>query len=80
MLSLSSSLLPSADLQGSFSLTLPVGNDFLPHIKLLVYAIFSDGEVVADMEQFDVEMCFGHQVSRNHTRSVISLLMCSDLL
>ncbi|NXX65292.1 A2ML1 protein, partial [Spizella passerina] len=48
---------------GSFSLTLPVGNDFLPNIKLLVYAIFSDGEVVADMEQFDVEMCFNHQVA-----------------
>ncbi|NXV68720.1 A2ML1 protein, partial [Molothrus ater] len=48
---------------GSFSLTLPVGNDFLPDIKLLVYAIFSDGEVVADMEQFDVEMCFSHQVA-----------------
>ncbi|XP_074391073.1 alpha-2-macroglobulin-like protein 1 isoform X2 [Zonotrichia albicollis] len=51
------------NLQGSFSLTLPVGNDFLPNIKLLVYAIFSDGEVVADMEQFDVEMCFNHQVA-----------------
>ncbi|KAF2974949.1 hypothetical protein EK904_007042 [Melospiza melodia maxima] len=51
------------NLQGSFSLTLPVGNDFLPNIKLLVYAIFSDGEVVADMEQFDVEMCFSHQVA-----------------
>ncbi|NWY28877.1 A2ML1 protein, partial [Pheucticus melanocephalus] len=48
---------------GSFSLTLPVGNDFLPDIKLLVYAIFPDGEVVADMEQFEVEMCFSHQVA-----------------
>ncbi|NXL21326.1 A2ML1 protein, partial [Setophaga kirtlandii] len=48
---------------GSFSLTLPVGNDFLPDIKLLVYAIFSDGEVVADMEQFDVDLCFSHQVA-----------------
>ncbi|NWT28572.1 A2ML1 protein, partial [Cardinalis cardinalis] len=48
---------------GSFSLTLPVGNDFLPDIKLLVYAVFPDGEVVADMEQFEVEMCFSHQVA-----------------
>ncbi|NWR20556.1 A2ML1 protein, partial [Emberiza fucata] len=48
---------------GSFSLTLPVGNDFLPDIKLLVYAVFPDGEVVADMEQFEVEMCFSHKVA-----------------
>ncbi|NXN90062.1 A2ML1 protein, partial [Bombycilla garrulus] len=48
---------------GSFSLTLPVGNDFLPDIKLLVYAVFSDGEVVADMEQFEVEKCFRHKVA-----------------
>lgn len=80
MLSLSSLLLSSADLRGSFSLTLPVGNDFLPDIRLLVYAVFSDGEVVADVEQFEVEKCFSHKVSRNHTRSVIASLMCSDLL
>ncbi|NXD41996.1 A2ML1 protein, partial [Copsychus sechellarum] len=47
---------------GSFSLTLPVGNDFLPDIKLLVYAVFPDGEVVADVEQFEVEKCFRHKV------------------
>ncbi|RMC07524.1 hypothetical protein DUI87_16998 [Hirundo rustica rustica] len=51
------------NLQGSFSLTLPVGNDFLPDIKLLVYAVFSDGEVVADVEQFEVEKCFRHKVA-----------------
>ncbi|NXE96203.1 A2ML1 protein, partial [Menura novaehollandiae] len=56
-------LLPRADLQGSFSLTLPVGNDFLPDIKLLVYAIFLDGEVVADVEQFEVEKCIRHKVA-----------------
>ncbi|NXM61047.1 A2ML1 protein, partial [Illadopsis cleaveri] len=48
---------------GSFSLTLPVGNDFLPDIKLLVYAVFSDGEVVADVEHFKVEKCFRHKVA-----------------
>ncbi|NXV04643.1 A2ML1 protein, partial [Cettia cetti] len=48
---------------GSFSLTLPVGNDFLPDIKLLVYVVFSDGEVVADVEQFEVEKCFRHKVA-----------------
>ncbi|XP_038009294.1 alpha-2-macroglobulin-like protein 1 [Motacilla alba alba] len=51
------------NLKGSFSLTLPVGNDFLPDIKLLVYAVFSDGEVVADVEQFEVEKCFSHKVA-----------------
>ncbi|XP_014115222.1 PREDICTED: alpha-2-macroglobulin-like protein 1 isoform X1 [Pseudopodoces humilis] len=51
------------NLQGSFSLTLPVGNEFLPGIKLLVYAVFSDGEVVADVEQFEVEKCFRHKVA-----------------
>lgn len=80
LFSLSSWLLSCADLQGSFSLTLPVGNDFLPDIKLLVYAVFSDGEVVADLEQFEVEKCFRHKVSRNHTRSGIASLMCSGLL
>ncbi|XP_009081350.1 PREDICTED: alpha-2-macroglobulin-like protein 1, partial [Acanthisitta chloris] len=51
------------DLQGSFSLTLTIGNDFLPDIKLLVYAVFLDGEVVADVEQFEVEECFRHKVA-----------------
>ncbi|XP_032907184.1 alpha-2-macroglobulin-like protein 1 [Catharus ustulatus] len=50
------------NLQGSFSLTLPVGNDFLPDIKLLVYAVFPDGEVVADVEEFELEKCFRHKV------------------
>ncbi|NXC33379.1 A2ML1 protein, partial [Campylorhamphus procurvoides] len=48
---------------GSFSLPLPIGNDFLPDIKLLVYAVFSDGEVVADAEQFELEKCFRHKVA-----------------
>lgn len=80
MLSLSPLLLCRADLQGSFSLTLPVGNDFLPDIKLLVYAVLSDGEVVADVEQFELEKCFRHKVSRNHTRSVMESLMCPGRL
>ncbi|XP_027486903.1 alpha-2-macroglobulin-like protein 1 isoform X2 [Corapipo altera] len=51
------------NLQGSFSLPLTIGNDFLPDIKLLVYAVFSDGEVVADVEQFELEKCFRHKVA-----------------
>ncbi|NXH48821.1 A2ML1 protein, partial [Dicaeum eximium] len=56
-------ILFSREKKGSFSLTLPVGNDFLPDIKFLVYAVFSDGEVVADVEQFEVEKCFRHKVA-----------------
>ncbi|XP_030321024.1 alpha-2-macroglobulin-like protein 1 isoform X2 [Calypte anna] len=51
------------NLQGSFSLTLPIGNDFLPDIKLLLYAVFLDGEVVADAEEFQIEKCFRHKVA-----------------
>ncbi|XP_061217214.1 alpha-2-macroglobulin-like isoform X5 [Neopsephotus bourkii] len=54
---------PHENLQGSFSLTLTVGNDFLPDIHLLLYAVFLDGEVVADVEEFQVEKCFRHKVS-----------------
>jgi len=75
----SSLLLSRADLQGSFSLTLTIGNDFLPDIKLLVYAVFLDGEVVADAEEFQVEKCFRHKVGRS-TRSVKTSVMCSGLL
>ncbi|NXX21810.1 A2ML1 protein, partial [Podargus strigoides] len=48
---------------GSFSLTLTIGNDFLPDINLLLYTVFSDGEVVADTEEFEVEKCFRHKVT-----------------
>ncbi|XP_071618085.1 alpha-2-macroglobulin-like protein 1 isoform X1 [Heliangelus exortis] len=51
------------NLQGSFSLTLPIGNDFLPDIRLLLYAVFLDGEVVADVEEFQIEQCFRHKVA-----------------
>ncbi|KAM6309766.1 alpha-2-macroglobulin-like protein 1 [Podargus strigoides] len=50
-------------LQGSFSLTLTIGNDFLPDLNLLLYTVFSDGEVVADTEEFEVEKCFRHKVT-----------------
>ncbi|KAM8819938.1 alpha-2-macroglobulin-like protein 1 [Eudromia elegans] len=55
-------------LKGSFSLTLSVGYDFLFNIKLLVYAVFSDGEVVADTEEFEVEICFRNKVTLNFSQ------------
>nr|XP_047908945.1 alpha-2-macroglobulin-like protein 1 isoform X5 [Anser cygnoides] len=57
------SILQHENLQGSFSFTLTVGNDFLPDIKLLVYALFLDGEVVADVEKFQVATCFKNKVA-----------------
>ncbi|KAM6418037.1 alpha-2-macroglobulin-like protein 1 isoform 2-T2 [Pluvialis apricaria] len=56
-------ILQHENLQGSFSLNLTIGNDFLPDIKLLLYAVFLDGEVVADVEEFEVEKCFRHRVA-----------------
>uniref|UniRef100_A0A8C3BDJ5 Alpha-2-macroglobulin-like protein 1 n=1 Tax=Cairina moschata TaxID=8855 RepID=A0A8C3BDJ5_CAIMO len=56
------SILQHENLQGSFSFTLTVGNDFLPDIKLLVYALFLDGEVVADVEEFQVATCFKNKL------------------
>nr|XP_009936178.1 PREDICTED: alpha-2-macroglobulin-like protein 1 [Opisthocomus hoazin] len=61
-------VLQHENLQGSFSLTLTIGNDFLPDIKLLVYAVFLDGEVVADAEEFQVEKCFRHKVVLDFSR------------
>lgn len=75
-------LLSCADLQGSFSFTLTVGNDFLPDIKLLVYALFLDGEVVADVEEFQVATCFKNKVGRStewNERTIVPLI-CSGLL
>ncbi|XP_071898928.1 alpha-2-macroglobulin-like protein 1 isoform X1 [Anas platyrhynchos] len=57
------SILQHENLQGSFSFTLTVGNDFLPDIRLLVYALFLDGEVVADVEEFQVATCFKNKVA-----------------
>ncbi|KAM6381889.1 LOW QUALITY PROTEIN: alpha-2-macroglobulin-like protein 1 [Alca torda] len=56
-------ILQHENLQGSFSLTLTIGNDFLPDIKLLLYVVFLEGEVVAVVEEFEVEKCFRHKVA-----------------
>ncbi|XP_042303669.1 alpha-2-macroglobulin-like protein 1 [Sceloporus undulatus] len=49
-------------LKGTFSLILSTSSDMAPKAMLLLYAVFADGEVAADMETFDVDMCFRHQV------------------
>ncbi|XP_060092738.1 alpha-2-macroglobulin-like protein 1 [Heteronotia binoei] len=49
-------------LKGTFSLSLPVSIDLAPTARLLLYAVFADGEVAADMDVFTIEKCFRHQV------------------
>ncbi|XP_053896163.1 alpha-2-macroglobulin-like protein 1 [Malaclemys terrapin pileata] len=50
-------------LKGSFSLTLPISSELAPSATLLVYAIFTDGEVAADVDVFIVSKCFKHKVT-----------------
>ncbi|XP_010216078.1 PREDICTED: alpha-2-macroglobulin-like protein 1 [Tinamus guttatus] len=61
-------ILQHENLKGSFSLILTIGYDFLPDIKLLVYTIFSDGEVVADAQGFEVAKCLRHKVTLNFSQ------------
>nr|XP_006120000.1 alpha-2-macroglobulin-like protein 1 [Pelodiscus sinensis] len=50
-------------LKGSFSLTLPISSELAPTANLLLYAIFADGEVAADVDVFTVSKCFKHKVT-----------------
>ncbi|CAM2097443.1 unnamed protein product [Caretta caretta] len=50
-------------LKGSFSLTLPISSELAPSARLLLYAIFADGEVAADVDVFTVSRCFKHKVT-----------------
>nr|XP_056704308.1 alpha-2-macroglobulin-like protein 1 [Euleptes europaea] len=50
-------------LKGTFSLSLPVNMDLVPIARLLLYAVFADGEVAADVDVFRIEKCLRYQVS-----------------
>ncbi|KAL8202401.1 UNVERIFIED_CONTAM: hypothetical protein K2H54_013100, partial [Gekko kuhli] len=50
-------------LKGTFSLSLSVSMDLAPKARLLLYAVFADGEVSADVDVFNIEKCLRHQVS-----------------
>ncbi|XP_067387062.1 alpha-2-macroglobulin-like protein 1 [Emydura macquarii macquarii] len=50
-------------LKGSFSLTLPISSELAPTARLLLYSIFADGEVAADVDVFTVTKCFKHKVT-----------------
>ncbi|XP_042311607.1 alpha-2-macroglobulin-like protein 1 [Sceloporus undulatus] len=49
-------------LKGTFSLTLSTSSDLAPMARLLLYAVFADGEVAADIEVFTIDKCFKHKV------------------
>nr|XP_056704304.1 alpha-2-macroglobulin-like protein 1 [Euleptes europaea] len=49
-------------LKGTFTLTLSMSADLAPIARLLLYAVFADGEVTADMDVFTLEKCLPHQV------------------
>ncbi|XP_063150596.1 alpha-2-macroglobulin-like protein 1 [Candoia aspera] len=49
-------------LKGTFSLTLTTSSDLAPIAKLLLFAVFADGEVAADLDVFTIDMCFKHKV------------------
>uniref|UniRef100_A0ABM5FQT1 Alpha-2-macroglobulin-like protein 1 isoform X1 n=2 Tax=Pogona vitticeps TaxID=103695 RepID=A0ABM5FQT1_9SAUR len=53
----------NAALKGTFSLTLSPSSDFAPTAWLLLFAVFADGEVAADMDQFPIEKCIKHKVT-----------------
>ncbi|KAH0628649.1 hypothetical protein JD844_010037 [Phrynosoma platyrhinos] len=49
-------------LKGTFSLTLSTSSDLAPMARLLLYSVFADGEVAADVEIFTIDTCFKHKV------------------
>lgn len=54
---------PPAPVKGDFALEIPVGLSMVPMAKILVYAIFPDGEMIADSANFDIEKCLPNKVS-----------------
>ncbi|XP_026569065.1 alpha-2-macroglobulin-like protein 1 [Pseudonaja textilis] len=49
-------------LKGTFSLILTPSSKLAPSAKLLLFAVFADGEVAADVDVFTINMCFEHKV------------------
>ncbi|KAJ6658340.1 hypothetical protein lerEdw1_020612 [Lerista edwardsae] len=56
-------------LKGRFSLTLSTSFEMAPTARLLLYAVFADGEVAADVEEFAIEKCFKHKVVADFAES-----------
>ncbi|XP_005898519.2 alpha-2-macroglobulin isoform X2 [Bos mutus] len=53
------------DMQGHFSMSVPVESDIAPVARLLIYAILPDGEVVGDSARYEVEHCLANKVGLN---------------
>ncbi|XP_030043085.1 alpha-2-macroglobulin-like protein 1 isoform X2 [Microcaecilia unicolor] len=49
-------------LKGSFSFLLPTSMAISPLAKVLIYALFPDGEMVADTADFQIAKCFNNKV------------------
>ncbi|OWK03734.1 A2M, partial [Cervus elaphus hippelaphus] len=53
------------DMQGHFSVSVPVESDIAPVARLLIYAILPDGEVIGDSARYEVEHCLTNKVGLN---------------
>ncbi|XP_060269425.1 alpha-2-macroglobulin isoform X5 [Ovis aries] len=53
------------DMQGHFSISVPVESDIAPVARLLIYAILPDGEVVGDSARYEAEHCLTNKVGLN---------------
>ncbi|KAF3816367.1 hypothetical protein GH733_014540, partial [Mirounga leonina] len=50
------------DMNGHFSVSVPVESDIAPIARLLIYTILPDGEVVGDSAKYEVENCLANKV------------------
>ncbi|XP_007935409.1 pregnancy zone protein-like [Orycteropus afer afer] len=53
------------NMKGVFPFSFRVEPDIAPIAQLLVYAILPNGEVVVDVEKFEIENCFANKVNLN---------------
>ncbi|XP_040828168.1 pregnancy zone protein-like [Ochotona curzoniae] len=51
------------DLKGEFSFSFRVEADIAPTAHVLIYAILPDGEIIADVEDMEIENCFANKVN-----------------
>uniref|UniRef100_A0A8C0H2E3 Alpha-2-macroglobulin n=1 Tax=Chelonoidis abingdonii TaxID=106734 RepID=A0A8C0H2E3_CHEAB len=57
------------DVNGTFSLMLPVESDIAPLAQMLIYTISPSQEPIADSVKFQVENCFANKVNLNFSLS-----------
>ncbi|XP_043821770.1 alpha-2-macroglobulin-like isoform X2 [Dromiciops gliroides] len=54
--------LKPGDMKGTFLFSIPVESTSAPIMRVLIYTILQNGEVVADSKKFNVENCFANKV------------------